>query len=279
MPAVSAALRRLTTALGAPLIARRGRGITLTERGSRLVADVRPHLDAMIAAAVAPPRFDPKTSERTMRLGLADSAEGWLLPSLLKLLEKEAPSMRLICLPIQFRTVGDALATRRIDLAVTVADDLPRTIARKALFYGGFVCLYDPRHAKLGPRPSERTYFAHEHVIVSYNGDLRGIVEDLLQKSRRTRCSVTSFANIAAIVENSALLATVPRLVARAAIAQRPQLGLSELPFRLAGADTELLWPSATDDDEACAFLRACVVEVVEATGQRQRSRRAAPGE
>jgi LysR family transcriptional activator of mexEF-oprN operon len=261
-PAVSAALRRLTTTLEAPLVTRQGRGIALTERGARLVADVRPHLDAMIDAAVAPPKFDAKTSTRTVKLGLADSAEAWLLPSLLRLLERQAPLMRLVCLPIQFRTVGEALATRRIDVAVTVADELPRTIARRKLFYGGFVCLYDPRHAKLGRRPSERTYFAHEHVIVSYNGDLRGVIEDAFGKQRNVRVSIASFNNVGAIVEGSALVATIPAIVAHPILKLRPHLRTAKVPFDFPENGMELLWPTALDGDDAHAFLRDAIARV-----------------
>jgi LysR family transcriptional activator of mexEF-oprN operon len=178
-------------------------------------------------------------------------------------LAQRAPRLCLIALPIQFRTVAEAFERGKIELAVTVVDALPSSIKRQRLFGGDFVCLFDREHTRLGRRISERRYFEHEHVIVSYNADLRGIVEDVLEKSRRTRCSVASFASIAAIVEGSALLATVPRLVAKKAIAERPTLGLAELPFRLGGATTDLLWPSATDDDAACRFLRDCVVEAV----------------
>jgi LysR family transcriptional activator of mexEF-oprN operon len=265
-PAVSAALRRLTTTLDAPLVTRQGRGIALTERGARLVADVRPHLDAMIDAAVAPPKFDPKTSTRTLKLGLADSAEAWLLPSLLRLLEKEAPGMRLVCLPIQFRTVGEGLSTRRIDVAVTVADQLPQTIARRRLFYGGFVCLYDPRHAKLGPRPSERTYFEHEHVIVSYNGDLRGVIEDAFGKQRNVRVSIASFNNIGAIVEGSALVATIPAIVAQPILKLRPRLRTAKVPFEFPENGMELLWPTALDGDAAHAFLRDAIARTARLT-------------
>lgn len=273
-PAVSAALRRLTQAVGAPLFVRQGRRLALSSRGSALRAQAQPHLAALVDAALAPARFDPASTERVLRLGIADSAEAWLLPRLLELLSRRAPRLRLVVTPVQFRNVGDALAGGHVDVAVTVADALPASVRRQALFWGDFVCLFDRRHVRPGKKLSERSYFEHEHVIVSYNADLRGIVEDLLQKTRKTRCSVTSFANIAAIVENSALLATVPRLVARAAVAQRPHLAFAELPFQLAGASTELLWPSATDDDEACAFLRATVIEVVETLGHARKARR-----
>src|SRR6188472_3805168 len=60
-PAVSAALRRLTTAVGAPLFVRSGRGLVLTARGERLLRSARPHLEALVQAALAPAAFDPRT--------------------------------------------------------------------------------------------------------------------------------------------------------------------------------------------------------------------------
>jgi len=261
-PAVSAALRRLQTAVGAPLFVRRGRGLALTSRGERLRAAVRPHLQALVDAALAAPDFDPKTSERTIRLGLSDAAELWLLPRLLRVLERDAPRMRVIATSVQFRTVEDALASG-LDVAVTVADELPHAIRREVLYRGGFVCLFDPRHAKLPRRQlREREYFAHEHVIVSYNGDLRGVVEDVLRKQRRIRCSVPSFAHLGALVEGSALLATVPEVVAKHIISTRPRLRTLRLPFALAGTGVELLWPSATDDDAPCKLVRARIAEI-----------------
>lgn len=262
-PAVSAALRRLQTAVGAPLFVRRGRGLALTSRGDRLRAAIHPHLQALVDAALAPPRFELATTDRTIRLGLSDTAEVWLLPPLLRALES-APGMRIIAIPVQFRTVGTLLASGALDAAVTIADELPTSIRRHGMFGGGFVCLYDPRKVAL-PRLTRDNYFAQDHVVVSYNGDLRGVVEDMLGKQRRVRCSVPSFANLGAIVEGSRLLATVPAMVARQIRALRPKLATKRLPFALAGAQTELLWPATTDDDEPCRFVRRQIIEIAKA--------------
>ncbi|HET9627674.1 MAG TPA: LysR family transcriptional regulator, partial [Kofleriaceae bacterium] len=213
-PAVSAALRRLTTAVGAPLFVRQGRGLALTARGEQLLARSQVHLSALVEAALNPAELDLKTSERTVRLGLTDATELWLLPGLLRVLAREAPRMRVISIPVNFRTVGDALVAQRLDAAITVADDLPPMIEREPLYFGEFVCLFDPRHARVG-RLREADYFAHEHIVVSYNGDLRGIVEDSMRKQRKIRCSVSSFSNLGALIDGTALLATVPELVAR----------------------------------------------------------------
>jgi LysR family transcriptional activator of mexEF-oprN operon len=266
--AISAALRRLTTAVGAPLFVRSGRGIALTSRGERLRALVDAHLDPLVAGALAPATFDAKTTERTLRLGLSDSAELWALPPLLRVLEREAPRLRIVAIPVQFRTVAAALASG-VAAAITVADDLPTNIRRERLFYGGFTCLYDPRHARLPRTLTEAEYFARDHVIVSYNGDLRGIVEDMFDKTRKVRCSVSGFANIGAIVDGTAMLATIPEMVAAKIRATRPHLKTKPLPSSLPieGSHAELLWPAVTDDDEPCKFLRAKIRQIVRTAG------------
>ena len=261
-PAVSAALRRLASTVGTPLFVRAGRGLALTTRGERLLASARPHLGALVEAALSPATFDPKTSERTVRLGLSDVNEAWLLPPLLRTLAREAPRMRLVVQPVQFRTVVEALSTSALDVAVTVADELPAGTRRMPLFTGGFVCLYDPRHARVGKRLTLERYLEHEHVIVSYNGDLRGIVEDMLGIQRRVRVSVPTFQSIGAVVEESNLLATVPTLVARAVTALRPHLRTTVLPLALGSSPMELLWRGAVEDDEAVRFIRDQVVDV-----------------
>ena len=276
-PAVSAALRRLGAAVGAPLFARSGRGLVLTSRGRRLADGLHPHLERLVDAALAPPSFDPRTSDRTLRLGLSDSAEQWLLPRLLRVFEREAPRMRVIAIPVQFRTVGAALASG-LDAAVTVADELPASTRRERLITGGFTCLYDPRRVRLRSF-GEAEYFAHDHVIVSYNGDLRGIVEDSLRKTRKVRCSVSSFSNLGGVIDGTAMLATVPVFVADEIRATRPHLKTRPLPFRIEGSFWELLWPAATDDDEPCRFARAQIAAIARGlpAKPRDRARRARP--
>jgi LysR family transcriptional activator of mexEF-oprN operon len=270
--AVSAALRRLTTAVGVPLFVRSGRGIALTSRGERLRSGLDAHLPAILDAALAPPTFDAATTERTLRLGISDSAEQWLLPPLLRALEREAPLMRLVAIPVQFRTVAAAFAAG-LDAAITVADDLPATIRRERLFFGGFTCLYDPRRARLRGRLTEAEYFARGHVIVSYNADLRGIVEDMFGKVRKVRCSVSSFARVGALIDGTAMLATIPELVAAQIRVTRPHLKTKALPFHIEGAHSELLWPASADDDEPSRFVRDKIRQIARAVTHVKSSR------
>lgn len=260
-PAVSAALRRLGQAIGAELFARKGRMLTLTARGQRLRDALAAHLSPLIDAAFAAPSFEPLTSERTLRLGFSDTTVMWVVPRLLRRLEVEAPRLRLVVVPVQFRTVAAALAAG-LDAAVTVADELPNTILRRELYRGEFVCLFDPRHGG-GRRITKAEYFARWHVVVSYNADLRGVVEDATGKARKVRCSLSGFAQVGAVIDDTALMATVPNLVADQLRVMRPHLATAPLPFTLPGSPLELLWPASTDDDPACRFVREIIAELI----------------
>jgi LysR family transcriptional regulator, mexEF-oprN operon transcriptional activator len=253
-PAVSAALRRLSSAVKAPLWVRQGRSLRLNARGKQLHGAISRHLGPLIEATLAAPRFEPHTSDRTWRLGLSDSAEVWLLPRLLRWFGEVAPKMRVVVVPVQFRTIAAALA-EGLDAAVTVADDLPSSIRRTALYRGTFKCLYDPRVLRFR-RMTEAVYFAQDHIVVSYNGDLRGIVEDMFGKTRNVRCSVPGFSNLGALIEGTALLGTVPELVAKQILEQHPALKTAPVPLPLEGAAIELLWPATQDDDEAGRWFR-----------------------
>jgi LysR family transcriptional activator of mexEF-oprN operon len=261
--AISAALGRLKSAIGEAIVIRHGRGVVLTDRGARLVAEARPHLDALLQTALEPARFDAETSDRTIRIGLADIADEWLLPRLLRFLETEAPRMRVVSREAQFRNVGEALATRRVDMAVTYADELPPSVARRSLVRVHFVSIFDPRFVRLGARPTERAYLAQDHVIVSYNGDLRGIVEETFGRERRVRCSVPSFASIGAIVDGGRLVATIPSIVASQILMARPHLRMAKFPFPHTEGSVDLLWPTALDADPACRFVRDAIVRLV----------------
>jgi len=266
-PAVSAALRRLTTAVGAPLFARAGRGLALTARGERLLRTARPHLQALVDAATAPAVFDPKTSDRIVRVGLSDSSEGWLLSPLLRAMEKHAPRMRLIIVPVQFRTVAEALANSRVDLAITVADELPSDVQRLPLFLTGFTCIYDSRRLKLGKKLTREQYLALDHVLVSYNGDLRGIVEDYFGVQRRVRVSVPTFGHVTPALDDTALVATVPVIVAQHILRKRPSFRTVAVPLPLTGTPLELLWRNAQSDDEALRFIREHIARIAKVVG------------
>ena len=88
------------------------------------------------------------------------------------------------------------------------------------------------------------------------------VYEDLLGKARTVRCAVASFATIGALIEGTALLATVPELVAAQLRATHPRLRTAPVPLPIAGSAIELLWPAAADDDPVGQFVRGQIVAI-----------------
>jgi LysR family transcriptional activator of mexEF-oprN operon len=101
-------------------------------------------------------------------------------------------------------------------------------------------------------------------------------VEDVLQKTRRVRCSISSFANLGAILEGTSLLATVPVLVADQVRISRAHLRTAKLPFPIMAGAMELLWSAADDDDPAGSFMRAKITMIAKTQRPRGTARRRA---
>jgi LysR family transcriptional activator of mexEF-oprN operon len=267
-PAISVAMRRLTAFVGTDLFVRQGSGIVLTSRGNALARATRAFLGPLVAATIQPPVFDPRTSTAAIKLGLADTFEALILPRLLRELRAEAPAIQVLAIPIQFRTVEEALLTNKVDLALSVADEMPRSILRRQLAFaprdgGGFVCLYDPRILKLPKTVTEEAYFEREHVVVSYAGDARGIVEDTLGRARKVRVSLSSLSHVADVVDGSDLIATIPQVLARHILKSRPYLRMAALPFTLSGDfSLDMLWLRVTSEDALASFFRDLVARV-----------------
>jgi LysR family transcriptional regulator, mexEF-oprN operon transcriptional activator len=157
-------------------------------------------------------------------------------------------------------------------MAVSVADELPRSIHREKIgprdaAAHRFVCLYDPRFAKLARPLTEQSYFAQEHVVVSYAGDARGIVEDTLGKARTVRVSVPAFSYVPDLVDGSSLVATISEIYAKHILRTRPHLRALALPFDLERSDLELLWSRVTDNDPPSRLVRELLTEIASTMG------------
>jgi LysR family transcriptional regulator, mexEF-oprN operon transcriptional activator len=273
-PAISACLTRLREALGAALFVRVGRGLVPTARAHALVAEVGPALEALGQGLFAREPFRPETAERVFRLGVPDDLEMLLVPSLVAALRTKAPRARLLVRPIDFRTAAAALESEAVELCVSVFDDLPAHIVREQMPSGGYVCLFDPRKVRLPRRPTLAQYLARAHVVVSYNGDMQGFVEDALGGrgiARDVVLSLPRFSAIPSILKSAPLVATLPEALARK-FAKEHRLQVAPLPFELPRHALEMAWHRARDRDDGHAWLRGEVMRALATSPVGQRA-------
>src|SRR4051794_7101837 len=95
-PAMSAALARLRRRFDDELLVRSGRDYELTPFARDLLPEVQRALRLMGAALHLEDEFDPTPSERTFRLAMSDYATAVVHEPLVRLVQGEAPGVRLL---------------------------------------------------------------------------------------------------------------------------------------------------------------------------------------
>src|SRR5262245_16198703 len=124
-PAVSHSLTRLRDLLGDPLLVRNGSRMELTPRALALKESLPDTLER-VRGLLTQESFDPATSERRFQVVMHDHVADFIVPEIVKRLQREAPRARLEVLPWQnpFSMTREQL--RPIDWFVSCAvEELP----------------------------------------------------------------------------------------------------------------------------------------------------------
>lgn len=262
-PATSGALNRLREVFRDPLFIRTGRAFEPTARALEIMERVGPALAAVQVALAPSIPFDPATDARHFRIGCSDEAAIPLLPALNGVLRRDAPNCTLTVRHADYRSAPDLLASGDVSMVVGyVEDDLPANAKRRRLVEGHFVVL----RADPGSEPiTLDAYCDRPHALVTYRGDLSGIVDDELGRmgrSRRVVLGLTDFALLPLVLAGTDMLATVPDIVAET-LAAHGGLRIDPTPFPALPNAVLLAWRGATDGDPAEKWLRNRIVETM----------------
>ena len=168
--AMSHNLARLRVLFGDELLTRSADGMRPTPRAMALAEPVRAVVAQVQALVERKTAFDPETADRTFHIGLPDSMEVLLMPSLLAILRESAPGIRL-----RFQTITDPLHiiedldAGRIELAIGIGE-LPEGQThhkRRRLMTATFLCMYNEAHVQVTPPISLADYVRFPHVLTS----------------------------------------------------------------------------------------------------------------
>ena len=263
-PAVSGALKRLRAAFADSLFVRTSHGMSPTPRALELAAVIDPLLLGLHQVLGSSSAFEPAASERVFRVGLSDALEVALMPQLMRTLAEIAPGIRLISRITDAPRASGMLDADDIELAVGVFQKRSAWHRIQPLFRWRFVCVFNPNLVKIrGKRLSMAQYLRYPHLLTSFTADLRGFIDELIQRQghrRRVIFSSPNFATSPLIVARMAALTTVPTFIASA---WRDALGLrlSALPFSVPEYEVSLLWKAAADGDKGLEWLRSVFAE------------------
>lgn len=257
--AMSRALARLRGTMGDPLLVRAGRGLVATPRAIELRDHVR-RLVQDAEAVLRPDKLvDLRALRRTFTLRASDGFAESFGPGLLRMIENEAPGVRL---RLVRKLDKDSASLREGDI------DLETGVVGKAagpelralpLFRDHFVGVVRAGHVLAGGEVALSAFGGQRHVAVSRLGAKAGPVDEAMRAAGAARdiaATVDGYSAALALARATDLVATVP---ARHTAGLRAGLHDFALPFAVPQVMISLLWHPRMDGDPAHRWLRKCV--------------------
>ncbi len=256
---VSHLLEKLRAITGDPLFVKSGRGIVPTARAEELAGQARALLRQMQHFAHSG-EFDPARWQTTFTIAANDFQRDLLLPALAARLREAAPGVALRIIP---STIPRLEMLRNDDCQLVISPRPPdgADIVQKRLFEDEYRVFYDPAVRQAPANAAE--YLASDHATVVYEPRRSLDLDQLLASKglqRRFAVMVPSFSALPAFVRGTALLTTVPGLLARQTFT-----GLASCPPPVACPTMPMymIWHARYQQDVAHRWLRTQLEAVV----------------
>ncbi|QRK10230.1 LysR family transcriptional regulator [Archangium violaceum] len=268
--AISNGLARLRSALGDPLVTRKGRGIVPTPRAVALAPAIARGLRELELAIHEAP-FEPASCTRSFTLAVADAGQLTWVPRIAASMAAEMPKAHLSVVGIDsLVSLGD-LTSSAVDLHIGLAgrgsglhiapllDERTVLVARRA-------------HPALGKRLSARELGTLRHVgveMVPGKGfrDLVGVAYARSGVRRQLAMTVPSFTAAAAVVAATDLVATLPESLF-AGLGTRLGVRTVNAPVPAHSVKIAMCWHDRTHADPAARGFRELVRRAVLAARQ-----------
>lgn len=254
---LSGQIARMRALFDDPLFVREAAGVTPTPRAEALHRKVKQAL-ASLEGVLTPAAFDPSRATETIYLAASDYAQDAVLSPLFLRVRSEAPDLRIAVHPLNNATLGEDLRHRRVDLALTVPQFAPTTVAHsRGLFHERYLLAMRRGHPLARQPRSLEAFCRYEQLLVAPNkGDFHGPTDEALAQrglKRRVGIVLPSFAVARALLGTTDLVAILPE---RTLLGAGPELAVFEPPLPIPGFDLEAIWPDRIHADPLHRWFR-----------------------
>ncbi|MEY3899923.1 MAG: hypothetical protein RI962_1078, partial [Pseudomonadota bacterium] len=264
-PAVSNAVKRLRDALGDELLIRTAHGVKPTARAESLWPTVRRAL-ADLEEAVAPRSFELEKAHATFRMAMADATAALILPPLVRIIEQVAPGIDVRMVPLTTREPRPLLLRGDVELAIgffpgvvaQLQGSTETPIRHERLYSGQYVAVMRKQHPLSEQPLTLDRYCDANHLLVSFSGRARGLVDDALAslgRDRRILLTVNQFFTAGKVVAGSDLVMVIPKHLINAT-GMSSQLVYQPLPFELPEVHIDMLWHERDGRNPGHRWLR-----------------------
>lgn len=262
-PAISHALKRLRQLLNDPLFVRKGSNMVPTPFTRTIIGQVRQALQILEVNLYENRQFDPVHTRRIFYLGLRDSSESIVLPSLVRRLQEAAPDIGIASVRVARRGMEAELANGSLDLAMDIPLTVGEDICQKWIFRDRLIVVARPGHPAISSGLDLDTYLAQTHIIVSLRRMGPGLEDvELIRLGQRRRIGLRCqhYFEACRLVSQTDMLLTMPERYAKLLNTQFKNR-LWPFPAEVPVLDVHLYWHESAENDPANRWLRQEIVE------------------
>ena len=261
-PALSHALSRLREQLGDPLFVRGQRGLVATPKVAELLPQIRSFLS--MAGALYSPGEALDLAKLNRKVVIASTAyfEARTVTDFVQVLQKKAPNIQLETRSLSGGFPKQELESGEFDLAIAAYfDEVPNGFKIKTVFRDHFVCVCSKKNSYLKTKRTEADYLGRKHLKIDVPPGVPAAIDLHLSEKKKRReitLRIGNFLTPVSVLEQSDLLLTCPLSLAESYRKMAP-LTITELPFRLPGIDTKMVWHEKNQNDPFHTWLRRTI--------------------
>ncbi len=281
--AVSHALSRLRRALDDELFVPGPAGMEPTLRALELAPDVHDGLQRLSAALAARP-FVPGDAIRTFCIAASDYPASTIIPPLVGRLADAAPNVALRMFPGSRLDAVRLLDEGRIDLVLGWIDEIPERMGHRTVVIEHEALVVRKDHPLTRGVLTRQRLFDFPFVVVELTGtedrgvdgfiDERGLVrrtwiERLLIETAgsggpvgKVAVTVPSYGPVAPILEQTDMIATLPRRLALQ-VARFGSLVMLDLPYEPLQVRVDAVWHQRAERDRGLRWLVDEMVDIM----------------
>ncbi|WP_043286266.1 LysR family transcriptional regulator [Paraburkholderia oxyphila] len=262
-PAMSHALTRLRDIFNDELFVRTSRGMDPTARALALAVPIQGAIQELRTVLESNLPFSPATAHRTFSIGMTEYAEIALVAQLIATVREQGERIDLRLRGVTKDQYVSLLDDGILDIFIGHLDERHRRLHTIALLEDPLVLVASRNHPILSNPITIDSYVAWPHVLVSPTGEARGPVDSLLAKEglkRRIATTVTTFLALPLALEQSDLIASIPRQVAYQ-LSDRYDLAIGRLPFEHL-VESGMAWHERSTEDTAHLWLRQTIQSI-----------------
>lgn len=254
--AVSYTIDKLRQCFDDPLFYRQAGKVVPTLRSETIYPQIVALLE-QTATLIQTPSFDPTTTSASITIACNYYERQTILPSLSKLLNQQAPGLRLNV--INALNQGEQLLhSNQAD--ILLGPVLPDSFDSysKSLMQESYVCLLDQHHAEqLQSHLNLEQYLSCQHITINYGNQWRSLY---LQELDRQQMALTEImqvpspAGIGQLVAGTKRITTIPKRLAQAELSNSKLCQLAcpvPAPFTIYS-----VWTSRTNKDPMHQWFR-----------------------